>query len=690
MPGAPSRPSIGDMPNADAAAGIPRKERLSAKRVAQWLYGQYQKGLAPRAEHAVRWISVTSIMRGIHHFTVTNGVWRPLRPPAQGNPRIRAKVPIMRPYYQWQLGRMNENEIGVTAAPRVGRNLDSFYRADRAQAILEEWNHDNQTDEFFDQQNQHLLYYGLSGWHRYVDENEKTVRLRSIPGPELFPIPYDAVSHTTMDGIMWVRTVSEQWLERQDEAFMRKYGREPDRKMSREASAQEASLSTNSTSLGQLSLTGERTSGATAIFAWLKPSEQRPHGEFMFLLNEVLYRYWGAPEKGVSSPLPNGTIPITPVSYSKRPDDWYPDGFCEDLIAPQKEADRQMASILRSARFNRPLTFVDPDVVDLKAIQDEDSPLIPFSSGTFMDERRQVVTQVPGTTVTQDTATVFKLAMASADKAAGFESRIIFGEAEGRVEGGPANSLLNQNAQTPLRTVMRRVFRAFVQTYPQILDMLKEVWPEQKIVGLMSHTALTREMEISQDQVPSAQDVVISPNPVVAGGTNTLAQILFNLRSMPADDGKGALLSEREFRRSLRMLNLAPPGLDVIDKEEERIQKRISMLIGNGQKPVIQGDQGRALQAMENHQLAIDLLRDTILDPRFGVYSQAVQLNLLDELEFHRQFTFGATTHPDQFDDDMDAAAAAQSERQVHAFENSLEDDSGQFAPDGVAVGLEG
>jgi len=68
-----------EMPNTDSVASLPRKNRRSARKLAEFITEQYRLGLDLRAPHAVSWIKVKSIMRNVHYFKIRNGVWWPLR-----------------------------------------------------------------------------------------------------------------------------------------------------------------------------------------------------------------------------------------------------------------------------------------------------------------------------------------------------------------------------------------------------------------------------------------------------------------------------------------------------------------------------------------------------------------------------------------------------------------------------------
>ena len=203
----------GRIPNIDSPAGLPREDRLSAKKIADFHIRQHQNGLTLRKLHAISWMKVKAILRGIHYYSLRGGVFRPLK---QKQGQINSVVPIMKPLFRQELGRLNSNTLGVTTQP-ASQDVDSIGKADRAYNMLTHWIEEARSHEFFDDANQKLLIEGLVGYHYWVDEFERQVRLSAIPASKLFPIPFDATTESELYGLQVVDFMPQQWLEQQDE-----------------------------------------------------------------------------------------------------------------------------------------------------------------------------------------------------------------------------------------------------------------------------------------------------------------------------------------------------------------------------------------------------------------------------------------------------------------------------------------
>jgi len=681
-------PTAGPIPNMEEPASLPKKERKSATKIVEWVQKQIEKGLERRRMHALQWIRVISIMRGIHWFTTTGGVWRPIRQKNKSDKQILAKVKLLKPWYARQLGMMNENEVGVVATPLVGQNPESFFNADRAQTVMGTWADEIKLSDYDRHENQLLLKYGGVFRRRYPCMMDQQVKLQAIPQSEVFPIPFDAADADKADGLMWITHVSEQWLEQEDMLFKARYGRKPDKPMAKQASMDTVLLSAKSTTLGTALLTGEKTDGAVAITVWMKPTPFNPFGEYIFILNDMLYRYWSRPEDGIHDPLPNKKIPLDPVYYLKDPDDFWGEGFCEALVPAQREADRQQSVLLRSALMNRDITVFNSRIINPADIQSDEAALVPVNDDG-LQQNRFVIERVVGNSINKDTASVFSLTIDNAKRAVGYESGIIFGQSEGRVDSGPPNTMLNRNALAPLQAVVGHKFKSYERTLPAVLDMLPQVWPEDKQLRTQGEYNLGRSLMLKRQQIPSSKDVILKPTPMVAGGKTSMINMLLQLRSMPDDTRQTPIVSDAEFRRSLRMLDVAPPGIRIIDEEEERIRWRIARLIGDTQQPQAKpagcGDKFvDAQQAMENHEEVLSQMRKAILAPQFDLYSPLVKKVLLAEINWHNDRLQGIVAPPNRFDDDIERLDSQRQERYMFDAYQNLDSDAGQFVPLGA------
>jgi hypothetical protein len=599
----------------------------------------------------------------------------------------------MKPKYRLELGRLNANEIGVTATPRIGEGARRFYMANRAQAIMSDWADQIDLQDIYDEQNQHLLYYGMVGLHLYKDELRRQATIEPVPGPQLFPLPFDSTNPRKLDGLMRVQVVTRQWLELQDEILAAKLGHEDFPHMAQEAGQYFRGLGDSLVGLTSLDDPTSSLEGAVLINFWLNPTERNPSGQHGVIVNDRMYRYVsGYDNEGRSLALLGGNqdgqigkIPIEIIYHTKVSDDFWGYGFCESLIALQRERNRQLSNVIKSAQQNKPFFGYDPNSVDPKDILDSDSILLPIRNAT--QDNKPPFWHFPAQAVSRDVGAILNIVSAFTDQAANHESGVLFGRQEGRTEGGPATERLHVNANTPLQTVVQRVERAWSKVFPLALDLLKDMWPDEKVVRTTGRLTLGREIRIKKEDVPWSNEVELTPNPMFAGGRDALLQLLFALRNMPADDGQGPELKSHEFRNALRKMGINIPGLDLHSKEVARNYDRIELLIGDGQTPQIPpaSEEKMPELAMEQHNLAISLLKEKMLDISFAFMSPQVRNALFEQIKFHRAMV--DPTPPDQFDDDIERADGQQQEAILKAGEDDLSAFEGQFTVDGIPIG---
>jgi len=672
----------GRIPNTDDVAGLPRKIRRDARPLARFFNEQYTSGLRARRRHALSWIKVSSIMAGVHHFRIKNGVYEAIE---KKPGRIRAHIPVMDWMTRWELGRFNSNEIGVRTRPISTFAQDAYYQAERAQAIMEQWREETGLQDFFDEANQYLLWYGTVAYMRYTDVFRGQVRLKPIPGPELFPIPFDARTAEEADGFMRVTNVSKQWLEMQDELHERKYGKKPERPMAKAATGLSTNMSANSAGFATSSDRSQhgRMDGATVKWIWMKPSETEPYGCHAFMVEDDLYRYVsGKDADGRLLAFPSGDLPLEFVHYDKHPDSFWASGFCEKLIAMQREVNRQWTEVIKSAEHNKGYTGYRKGAVQPTDIQDAVDGLVPFEDDG--ESRIPPIMRIAPNSVGRDVAAVLEHAMAAAERAACYESGIPFGRQEGRTEGGPATNLLDANSKAAVQPVFNRIHRAFKRTFPAVLDDLREVWPAQKVVRVTGRQNVGREILIRREEMPWSHQVIMVPTPIQANGRNEQMNLLYSLRQLPSQDGKGFMLADREFRTGLEAINMDPPGMETENRPESRLTYRIARLTGDGQTPQIQPGTGE--QQFEDHRLAVDMLRNVILDPAATTYGPAVKQALMTELQFHLGYL--SQEGPAIFDDDMEEADMQQTENDLEARELDPDSLEGVLSLHGSPIGV--
>lgn len=663
------------LPNTADPAFVPQQDQLSAHRLRDYFRTQIQEGMGRRRKHAITWSKIHAIMSGIHYFVVSQGEIVPLdKDPKE----IRAYTPVMVPKYRIELGRILSNDIGAQVIARTGYS-GAFAHAARGQAIIDDWAQEVDLEDIFDETIQHLLFYGTVGLYRYIDAFRQQVMVEPIPGCELFPIPYDARNWRSADGVARCTLVTKQWLEQQDMLVEKATGRPPEVLYSTLAKSLSTSMGGSHMGFNVLNSMGGRVDGAIATWIWMKPSLQFPNGFRGFMIDDRVFVWQVAPDANGQMPLRNGRLPITPITYTKMAHDWWADGFLSQLVAPQMERNRQWTDVLEASRRNRGYLGVNADMVDVNTVGTTPDGIVPFDMHGYEMSKIPPLMPIPPSAMNQHVAAAMQISGQIAEEAANHESGIITGRAEGRTDSASANALLNENAQAPLIPVFKRIRRAFKITLTDVLDMIPSVWPAQKTLSVVGEDGIGQELVIQREQIPSSRMVLVLPNPMIPNGTSAQVNMLLRLRSIPADDGNGFEIKSREFRRSLSLMGMSPRGLELADKRELRIKKRIRLLIGDGQTPQIPpASTGEApFQRFEDHRIAAELLRDAILDDSFRMYGPDVQQALIGEFQFHSELLSGIQP-PNNIDDAVEAEDARAAEEALYGSELS-EDLIGQM-----------
>jgi hypothetical protein len=672
-------------------AAFEKKDQTSIKRMAQFIWDQYQAGLAARRLHALAWIMVRSFLKGIHYFEIDyTGAYKPI-PPETGKPR--SVVPIIKPYRKHMLGFLLNNPFGFTGKALSGSSK-AAYEANRAQDVLNGWIDDAGVERSRKQFFEILLEEGTVGLLPYVDKFRKNVFIRSIPGSSLFPIPHDARHPDELHGLILVEMMTKSWLELQDDLFEQQTGRPPVKRMEKKARQHMSGMHMNMPFMGSASSAGGKFNGSVVLTAWFRSSEKSPKGQYFFMVGNEAFRHIPPGHSVLDEVMPGGEIPVEIAYWDKDSSDFWAGGFCDSLIPAQLDLNRSATTLARNAKRNHPFLIYDTESINASHIQSEESGLIPMTQRHLEGTQRNPVYHFPATRVGRDVLHVIEMGRTNADVAAGARSGIVFGQQEGRTEGGPATTLLANNAFASLIPSQVEVDGAWTKTGKRVLDLLPFAWPKEKFLKLDKTGSVGRSLTVSRDQIPASQKVLIKARSLIAGGRNALLQILFQLTQMPGPDGKpGSELRPGEFRHSLAELEMIPPGLDISNRPAARIETRINLLIGDGQKPMIRpsepGDVGDRL-VMEEHKTALEMLKDTILDEAgWHAYGPMVKRALVQQARFHLSFLHGGSDQPNQFDDDMDNFEMQQTARHLELAEMDLETQEGEFNPEGEPLGAE-
>lgn len=675
------RQLAGQIPSGQSLADQPKEVRADAKLIADWTVAHMQNARAERDFLERLWLRVESYMLGFHYFEIDfTGQWR-ATPLKEGD--VRATRQLMRSRYRRELGRFTDNVLTVQALAASPSNPQAFHKARRAELIINAWQMETQFADAYEDWASQQLYYGLSALHYYKDPRSPQVLSEAWPASELYPIPWDARKDSQLQGLCRSKPMSKAWIEEflgpiaAQKAGKMRVGRRAGNFLS---------------GAGVAGKTSDEQAGQVT-WAWILPTRRTPHGQHYILVEDEMFVYVDTPDpdNGIEAPLRNGQFPVQLSRYSKAQDNWYGMGLLPTLIGAQAEADRQMSNIVRSGVLSNGKLFINDAVLNMADVQDADQTVIAFDEGAY-DAHEEFFRLIPPIPVSRDVGATLALTTENADMAAGHESDIIRGKAEGRVESGPAARLLNINAQAPIAPVLGTMHRGLGQHYANVLDMTAEVWPKEKTVRVVGQYDIVDEMVIRREDVPASADVVFRPAPLLPAGRTEMFNLLLQLRQTPADDGKPEI-SSAEFRRGLAAIGMSPPGLELASAKDQRIRQRVRELFGDGQKPGTLFDDAvsQVLLKLEDPDALGAALTDFMLQPGFNtIASQPVQKAFLEALQLVRQLKLGDPSATQGFDENLDIRSydARKSEETLDAVEQNPETFSGQMVVDGLPLGV--
>lgn len=665
-----------NVPTSESIPSLAKEIRRDAKAIAQWTLSHLNNSLANR-EHLDRlWTRVDSYMAGFHYFDIdSTGAWRS-KPLKDGE--VRATVPLMRSFQRRELGRFTENVLTVQALAASPNNRNSFHHARRAELLINAWQEETGFADVYEEWCNQQIHYGLSALHRYICPLEKQVKTCAWPARELHPIPWNATKDDELEGFMRVKTMTRAWIEQN-------VGPEAARLCGKSQVGKHAGTFISSGS--PISSPSDDVGNVTWV--WLLPTKETPTGQHYLMVEDEMFFYVATAKEGIAPPLRNGKLPVEFSRYSKGQGNWYGMGFLGALLGAQAEADRQWSKIVRSGRLNDGILFVDDSVVNMTDLQDYEREVLTFDTQAY-DPDQPFYHYLPPASVNRDVGAALTIASEHGRLAAGHESDILYGKAEGRVESGPLGRILNVNAQAPIAPTLGRMARAMQTTFDDVLNMLGEVWPQQKVVRTVGEGDVVEEEVIRRDQVPTSEMVYLRPSPLLPAGRMEMFNLLMQLRQMPADNGKPEI-SSAEFRKGLSYIRMSPPGIQLTSEKEQRIRQRVLELFNDGKTPgkLARDSVDMKLLLLEDAGAMRDALVTFMLKPGFSdIASVQVKLAFFELLRTMRSQAMGDAQDTAGYDENLDIAQfdANKMEEFLDAAEQDPFSPSGQMYAAGVPV----
>lgn len=670
-----------NVPDSSEVPTLDSEVRDNAKKMAEWTLSHIENSFANRAHLERLWIRVISYMDGFHFFEITQaGMWR-FVPPKEGE--IRATVPLMRSIQRRELGRLTENILTVKGLPATTRNPRAAFNARRAELMVNAWMEETDFADTYEDFCNDMIHFGLAGLHTYTDHDRQQVFTESWSGWEMHPIPWNATKDSELYGLCRIKNMPKSWIEQN-------LGVKAAAKAGSDASSLRIGSMPSGNTMGR-AVSGSNELEGRVCWVWLLPTPEVPTGQHYAIVEDEMFAYQQRDVKG--RPIINGgKLPVRLVRYAKQKGNWYGMGLLPTVLGAQFEADRAMSKHVQGMVLNNGMLFINDEIVDMNQVTGDFLPIIPFDNSAY-GPNEKLFEHVPPAPQTRDVGGTIQLSIEHGRMAAGHESDILFGKAEGRVESGPLGRILNVNAQAPIAPTMRRIEKVLGAHAHDVLDKISDVWPDKKRIRVIGEYDLVNELILEKQDRPTSSDVLLRPFPMLPAGRLETYNQLLQLRQMAGDDGK-PLISAEEFKRGIMTIGMSPPGLELTSEEDDRIQQRVARLFGDGKKPgpFLTSQIEKKLIRAENIEKLRDELVKRILDPGFlSVASPQVQSAFVSALEFVTEIKLADPLANSGFDanDDADDFDARKQEEFFDAAEQRNDTLSGQFlGSDGIPVGL--
>jgi len=662
---------IGNLPTGKEPGGIPRDRIVNVDELAMFI-NDNMMAISRYREHLIRrWDAALAILDGFHYFRF-DSTGRRIDIPKDTLREVRAFIPLLYEYARNELGRLLGARVETRALPRG----DQHHVAERAKLIITDTERQCMFARTYRRFLNHLIYFGFAGLFPDIDPFTKKVRVESVPGYELFPIPIHAQSDDDLDGIGRIKFLSRAWIER--------YAPQATDKV-RWANIS----STSGTSRLSHRYGGAAIQGAFGVFFWIKPNPDFPNGVRGLIIEGQPYGIDDRPEYSfphpqtgqIIGPMNGGEFewPIKIARYVEHPTRWEGISFAEHFISLNREANRQMSNLVEAAEYQKHMgwIFVDRKLgMKTDDFRNRRGGVVPVDTTHVNNQasRHPPIFQVQPPRMSPDVGGVFNLVSGIADRTAS-RPPVTRGEAPGRVDAGPGITGLLQAAMQPLESTMADIADCLAETKGRILDLQRLVWPvDGRTVAIPGDDELTQKMHILARQVPDRTKVEIEVGPLTPMGRMSWFEQLIWMRTQnpPAID-------QGDFYRALSGIGMQIPGIRVYDEMDRLARYKAQVLYNDGQTP---GQWDGTNDRSMNQMVVVNRLRDYMNRVEFWqTASDAVKRAFTQHLDQHMFWLNGQHMQTSAVDSETQEAEARRLDNSIDLTELTNDDISMSYQP---------
>lgn len=635
----------------------------------------YHEGKSNRSIEQIRWWLSVLYMQGYREFTninYQNGTVSVSYMDESGILKFRYEEILAK--YQAQLGRLLALDISPQVR-RKGVSLDGMRKASIAQVVLNDSLPEDKINEYKMDLMPALLHYGTVGaglWYESDDEQG----LELIPPWQLFPIPVNVAGPHEVKGLLRVRPVPVSWIESLS-ILDRKGKRAVKDAESQKIAAQRLpiDLETLGDGLSPVSAAGGggfflrsdmMTAGNTRmgkggkkdetltditmlVEMWLETSDGYLAEYGIYAGMDKLKELHMKDHTQEKYPLPVRVIrDITVASFWGR--------STVDMLMPlNNEQEMALSSLFQAvADFDLYGFLMWPGTMGVPAEaergQDGIKKLV-FEPDYSCPDLKPF--QIQPTKLVKPQIDAATIASGLMDKMAQIPSKLMSGEAPGRVDSASALGYLGEMSTIPLSPTAKSIAVGMAGVFRSLLRLLKDRWSDQKVVGItnlddsLAGIVLDTEsggMHLGKNAIPYPDEVSV-----------TVASEIPVSREQQKAELKEALKDGRinidEFNRKVRILGLdIPVGDEIGWQNYRRAMLENILLFGDGQTPGTV-----TVSPNDLHRVHEEVLLAFMARPEFYLANNAVIQKFEEHLKEHQA---GRGQMPEQLPYMEDTAAA--------------------------------
>jgi len=551
------------MPDLTRPVGVvPSDEELE-----RFLAQAQQDAFTARETCEVHWLVANAVMRGNHYWSVNRRRRVVSKNSQVPEGTIRVMLPEMLDRFRRKKGAMLSyirpfsTKPGNTANPDIWRM--NRFASGASQYIWEKTGFDMVASRVITD----MLMNGLSGLMPYWDGVRGEVNFIVIPAWQLFPFPSQAVDDEQLDGIIWSRVVSPEWIKRNL----------PDAE-----GADRVTVSTPELSGAWESYHPSAFEGYEVSYVFIKPSLRFPQGDQVIMVGKKIYRryrqlnFWLGDRR---------VLPISIARFITLSDSWWSESYGYLCSLLNKEINRMMSLEVRRAILKaHPGYLIYPfGALDPENLKGQFGGLVPYTPSAIDPQMNRPFWLTPPASTGDADVAINRLNEVS-ERFAG-QTPAAVGKNVGRLESATAVNTLIRQSSIPDEETVRNLDFCFRRAWRMALEIARRKWDTPRIAKVSWPVGMPQvSVALDKRMLPSVEDIQIVTGLEIAMDNQQLISFLTQLAQAPIEGGR-PILSPEDFRRGLIGMGIQIPGVELMSPDEEQAWIENLLMYGDGQTP---------------------------------------------------------------------------------------------------------